>query len=60
MTTKQKQDIVNFLKNRGCNKMSIEEMLTWCEETGATTIEEVHQAGINTDWWDRSGKLNYE
>lgn len=35
-------------------------MLTWCEESGATTIEEVHQSGINMDWWDKNGVPNYQ
>ena len=60
MTKQQKKSIVDFLKSRGCNKISIEEMLAWCEESGATTIEEVHQSGINMDWWDKNGVLNYQ
>lgn len=52
--------IVDFLLTRGVNEIAIREMIDWCYETGANTIEQVDNCGYDWDWWDENGKLNYE
>lgn len=60
MTDSENQMIVDFLTSRGVNEVSIDEMIEWCYDTGANTIEQVDKCGYDWDWWDKNGKLTYE
>ena len=59
MTESQRKAIIDFCTTRGIDEVGIEEMLEWCEFSGATTIQQVHDCGYDWDWWDKDGHLTW-